>query len=84
MPQNASSASPFSENRLTSTIAPSTTVSKSTPDMSIAEMPPRVEYELTTLGTTLTEPLGALGRWAQHHFDEVQQSRDAFDERHDA
>ena len=46
-------------------------------------MPPRVEYELTPLGATLTEPLGALGTWAQHHFDEVQLSRDAFDERHD-
>lgn len=49
-----------------------------------AEVPPRVEYELTALGVTLTEPLGALGLWAQHHFDEVQLSRDAFDERHDA
>lgn len=49
-----------------------------------AEVPPRVEYELTALGATLTEPLGALGRWAQHHFDEVQLARDAFDERRDA
>lgn len=45
------------------------------------EIPPRVEYELTTLGRTLSEPLGALGRWAEHHFDEVQQARDTFDAR---
>ena len=45
------------------------------------EMPPRVEYELTELGRTLSEPLGALGRWAQAHFDEVQQARQQFDSR---
>lgn len=46
-----------------------------------AEIPPRVEYELTTLGHTLSEPLGALGRWAEDHFDQVQQARDTFDAR---
>lgn len=45
------------------------------------EMPPRVEYELTELGTTLREPLGALGRWAERHFDEVQAARDRYDAR---
>jgi hypothetical protein len=29
-----------------------------------AEVPPRVEYELTELGRTLHAPLGALGQWA--------------------
>jgi DNA-binding HxlR family transcriptional regulator len=45
------------------------------------EIPPRVEYELTLLGHTLSEPLGALGRWAEDHFDQVQQARDTFDTR---
>lgn len=45
------------------------------------QMPPRVDYELTELGHTLTEPLGALGRWAQQHFDEVHQARQSYDER---
>lgn len=48
------------------------------------EMPPRVEYELTPLGHTLSEPLGALGRWAEQHFDEVLQARVAYDERRDS
>lgn len=35
------------------------------------EMPPRVEYELTSLGQTLREPLTALGRWAEQHIEDV-------------
>ncbi|WP_306896822.1 winged helix-turn-helix transcriptional regulator [Agromyces albus] len=49
--------------------------------IAFAEMPPRVEYELTALGRTLSEPLGALGLWAEQYFDQVQQARDAFDAR---
>lgn len=45
------------------------------------EMPPRVEYELTPLGLTLREPLTALGRWAEHHIEEVLVARDAYDRR---
>ncbi len=45
------------------------------------QMPPRVEYELTELGRTLSEPLDALGRWAQEHFDEVQRARQQYDSR---
>ncbi|MCS3842995.1 helix-turn-helix domain-containing protein [Microbacterium sp. AK031] len=45
------------------------------------EMPPRVEYELTPLGLTLREPLTALGRWAEHHIEEVLVARDAYDQR---
>jgi DNA-binding HxlR family transcriptional regulator len=44
-------------------------------------MPPRVEYELTTLGQTLREPLSALGRWAEEHIQEVLDARDAYDDR---
>ncbi|WP_152365242.1 winged helix-turn-helix transcriptional regulator [Microlunatus speluncae] len=45
------------------------------------EMPPRVEYELTELGRTLHEPLGALGRWAEQHIERVLDARDRYDNR---
>lgn len=45
------------------------------------EMPPRVEYELTTLGQTLHEPLTALGRWAEQHIEDVLSARDSYDNR---
>jgi DNA-binding HxlR family transcriptional regulator len=32
-----------------------------------AEVPPRVEYRLTSLGATLVEPLQGLSRWAVTH-----------------
>ncbi|WHT22750.1 helix-turn-helix domain-containing protein [Crossiella sp. CA-258035] len=44
-----------------------------------AEIPPRVEYELTALGETLHEPLHALGRWAEQHAAEVLTAREAYD-----
>lgn len=43
-----------------------------------AEMPPRVEYELTALGQTLHEPLKALAHWAEEHIAEVLVARDHF------
>jgi len=45
------------------------------------EMPPRVEYELTTLGQTLRRPLTALGRWAEKHIEDVLRAREAYDRR---
>ncbi|MCS7477420.1 winged helix-turn-helix transcriptional regulator [Umezawaea endophytica] len=44
-----------------------------------AEVPPRVEYELTPLGHTLHGPLEALARWAEEHIPEVLEARDEFD-----
>jgi DNA-binding HxlR family transcriptional regulator len=44
-----------------------------------AEVPPRVEYELTDLGRTLQTPLGALGQWAEAHIAEVLVARDRYD-----
>lgn len=43
-------------------------------------MPPRVEYELTPLGQSLTEPVIALGIWAREHIEEIDVARAAFDE----
>jgi DNA-binding HxlR family transcriptional regulator len=44
-----------------------------------AEVPPRVEYELTDIGTTLIEPARALGRWATSSYVTVLGSRERFD-----
>ncbi|MDX3660539.1 helix-turn-helix domain-containing protein [Streptomyces sp. ID05-26A] len=46
-----------------------------------AEVPPRVEYELTELGLTLHEPLLALCRWAEEHIAEVLINRETYDAR---
>jgi DNA-binding HxlR family transcriptional regulator len=43
------------------------------------EIPPRVDYRLTALGRSLTEPIWALDRWAERHFSEVEAARVAFD-----
>ncbi|MEU5875322.1 helix-turn-helix domain-containing protein [Glycomyces sp. NPDC047369] len=44
-----------------------------------AEVPPRVEYELTDLGRTLHGPLAALGQWAEAHIAEVLEARETYD-----
>jgi DNA-binding HxlR family transcriptional regulator len=46
-----------------------------------AEVPPRVEYELTDLGRTLRTPLQALGRWAEEHIAQVLAAREEYDAR---
>jgi DNA-binding HxlR family transcriptional regulator len=38
-------------------------------------VPPRVEYALTSLGETLTEPLDALHRWTEKHLKEIGRAR---------
>lgn len=43
------------------------------------EIPPRVEYALTRLGTTLLEPITALAEWAAAHRTSIQDARAAFD-----
>lgn len=47
-----------------------------------AEVPPRVEYELTDLGRTLHGPLRALGDWAEEHITEVLEHRERYDTSH--
>jgi DNA-binding HxlR family transcriptional regulator len=44
-------------------------------------IPPRVEYQVTPLGDTLREPLGALSIWTERHMHEVRASQTEFDRR---
>lgn len=47
-------------------------------------VPPRVEYALTSLGTTLIEPLAAIAQWAEAHRLEVDAARADYDARANA
>lgn len=44
-----------------------------------AENPPRVEYRVTELGQTITEPVLALARWVNAHRELIVQHRAQFD-----
>lgn len=44
-------------------------------------VPPKVEYSLTALGTSLTMEIAALRTWAYAHMDEIAAAREAFDAR---
>jgi DNA-binding HxlR family transcriptional regulator len=44
-------------------------------------VPPRVEYGLTTLGTTLLKTVRELANWANSNRDEVERARAQFDRR---
>jgi len=46
-----------------------------------AEVPPRVEYELTTLGRGLMDPVRGLVSWLQSNWPVIRSSRDRFDAR---
>ncbi|WP_238430430.1 winged helix-turn-helix transcriptional regulator [Frankia nepalensis] len=45
------------------------------------EVPPRVEYALTSLGESLLEPISALAAWAERHRPEVDARRAQYDAR---
>ena len=47
-----------------------------------AEVPPRVEYALTPLGNTLTEPLAALRDWAESYIETVIAAQNEYDHSH--
>lgn len=42
-------------------------------------VPPRVEYSLTPLGTSLVEPLAVLGEWAYRHIADVKTAMEHYD-----
>jgi DNA-binding HxlR family transcriptional regulator len=44
-------------------------------------MPPRVDYELTPMGGTLLDAVGAIIEWADQHLAEVDAARQAYDAR---
>jgi DNA-binding HxlR family transcriptional regulator len=44
-------------------------------------IPPRVDYELTALGHSLSEPIDTLGRWAIANVPFIEAARIAFDAR---
>ncbi len=45
-----------------------------------AEVPPRVEYELTNTGRTLIAPLATLDAWAREHIGGIEDARARYDE----
>lgn len=42
-------------------------------------VPPQVEYALTDLGHSLSEPIYRLGEWARTHLDEIEGNRWRYD-----
>jgi DNA-binding HxlR family transcriptional regulator len=46
-----------------------------------AEIPLRVEYELTTLGRSLLEPMAACCAWTRAHMSELLDAREAYEQR---
>ncbi|MFC8798713.1 winged helix-turn-helix transcriptional regulator [Promicromonospora sp. NPDC057138] len=48
-----------------------------------AEMPPRVEYELTALGLKLLDLVGGVVDWTQSHGHDVRTNREQFDRKCD-
>ncbi len=46
-----------------------------------AEVPPRVEYSLTPLGASLSEPITALDRWVERHLQDIGAAQRDFDAR---
>ena len=49
-----------------------------------AQVPPRVDYELTELGASLTGPIATLTDWAETHLSVILASRDDYDAAADA
>ena len=48
-----------------------------------AEVPPRVEYELTNLGQSLKQPIDQVRDWAEQHIDQIQEAQHQYDRRSD-
>jgi DNA-binding HxlR family transcriptional regulator len=45
------------------------------------EVPPRVEYSLTALGASLSEPITTLDRWVERHLQDIDVAQRQFDRR---
>ena len=45
------------------------------------EVPPHVEYELTKLGQTLTEPIAAVRVWSEKHIEKVITAQKYYDKK---
>ncbi len=45
------------------------------------EIPPRVEYSMTPVGTSLQPVFTKLGTWGRHNMDEVLAARESYDAR---
>jgi DNA-binding HxlR family transcriptional regulator len=45
------------------------------------EVPPRVEYSLTALGASLSEPITTLDRWVERHLQDIGVAQRQFDRR---
>jgi DNA-binding HxlR family transcriptional regulator len=46
-----------------------------------AEVPPRVEYELTELGLDLLAPIDTVRIWAEQHASRIVENRETYDSR---
>ena len=44
-----------------------------------AQVPPRVEYQLTDLGHSLVTPIAAIQEWAESHVSHVLAARKSYD-----
>jgi DNA-binding HxlR family transcriptional regulator len=44
-----------------------------------AQIPPKVEYELTSRGTSLLPHLHNLVKWAENNIEEIKESREVFE-----
>jgi len=49
-----------------------------------AQVPPRVDYELTALGASLTAPIAMLTDWAESHLTQILTAREGYDAALDA
>jgi DNA-binding HxlR family transcriptional regulator len=47
-----------------------------------ADVPVRVEYEMTPLGRGLGQAVGVIKHWAEEHISEIEAARTAYDESH--
>jgi len=49
-----------------------------------AQVPPRVDYELTETGRSLLEPMAQLRQWAENHVPTILAARDRYDDARDS